>query len=196
MGIQRRGLKTAGYTLVPQSFSLHHITFICFIFFPVLVTVWNHFLLALYLPLAHRLSYGVEARVLVSRDHSLMLPLDPVLLGSGSLLCCGFHSYRLSLMKLCPLFSRARLLGDLAVSQPVDAWVQCLFQVHGGGWTPVLQSWTNPVARKSPWKQPMKVLGYRLAQSTHRTLRWAAFHNVTFQPTESQLRPSPEFSAT
>ena len=71
MGIQRRGLKTAGYTLVPQSFFLHHITLcICFIFFPVLVTVWNHFLLALYLPLACRLSYGVEARVLVSRHHA------------------------------------------------------------------------------------------------------------------------------
>lgn len=71
MGIQRRGLKTAVYTLVPQSFSLHHIILcICFIFFPVLVTVGNHFLLALYLPLPHRLSYGVEARVLVSRDHA------------------------------------------------------------------------------------------------------------------------------
>ena len=71
MGIQKRGLKTAGYTLVPQCFSLHHIILcICFIFFPLLVTVGNHFLLALYLPLPHRLSYGVEARVLVSRDHA------------------------------------------------------------------------------------------------------------------------------
>ena len=66
--------------------------------------------------------------LLADTTRSLMLPLDPVLLGSGSLLCCGFHSFSLSLMKLCPLFSRARLLGDLAVSQPVDAWVQCLFQ--------------------------------------------------------------------
>ena len=47
--------------------------------------------------------------------------VETVTLGSGSLLCCGFHSYRVSLMKLCPLFSRTRLLGDLAISQPVDA---------------------------------------------------------------------------
>ena len=174
----------------------------CFIFFPVLVTVWNRFLLALYLPLPTGALRELKQRCwLAETTSNLMLPLGPVLRGSGSLLCCGF--------------SLISLISDEALSsflQGQAAWGPCrqpacgclspasvpgslsteLTEVVGPLYSiPEKALWPGRAHESVPWG-----LGYRLARSTHGTLRWAAFHNVTFQPTESQLWPSPEFSAT